>query len=1292
MSDLESHSQRRHLRYAIALPSMLIGKDKAVPCRIVDFCMGGFFLEVDNSGDYLKALSAKQRVLVRFVVQEHDTFEVDAEIVHVKPSGVGVAVDHMPPLAYSALLKESRTAGKSQKSGGVSKSAREVEQAHWEKRFLEFLTANIPLLLNEFFQSLHSNIVLYNSQKLYFANQSQLDDFISDWSERRQAIIDAVSESVCSQVEFIEEKKAVKNDIVIDSTSMQLVDKSEFEDWLNISAIIRELDAQFEASLNAINWQLARIYGHSVATSSNPLRPSVLCDSFRELTLSLKMSNDLNLMVYKVFHATLRSGLPEFFHKAQDFLQGQSALARELQPAPVVVTRGSQPVFYFDNENVVPIEFSLASQGINPGATAGARPAQAVTVGAGQQVSEAVSAKLIHALQTLNQFVASSTTPSTPASAAQQPGAYYPLSDLTAAINRLQLTLLASNFDFSQPIDCKEKLSKLLANAEGAAKAFSGSNTSCIEMLDHFFDAVGSYSYVSPLLKRYLNTMQLPLLTLCLEGIDFFGDDEHPAREVVNQLMLLDSAIQRNKAVKTVRVKETVDELIGKIVKQSTANPDTFKEVAHELKWLATEVTKSTQVVIHRLIEVYEGRQKLEFARHAVQQALNERLLQARIPTVIVELLETGWQQLLTVAELTKEQRPEERAAYWGVLDDLLAWFNADDATLTMKRSDIQRTLGIIDDKLKSIFADARLHHQLISELTVTLLGVGENAARKPAMKVGYQPQPTEIVDPFPTVTDSFLLQVKQMHVGDWLSVTLQDGSSEPMKLIWIGEFLKRYVFVNREGLNKREFSTNELAAMLRTYAAKPIENLDVPLIERVTEAMLQNMHQQVVASAITDAVTDTLTREEFIKQFKHEISNLGQSGHTLCHIEVQDFRLITNVCGLAGGEQLLKKIADLARAQLPAHDFLARLGEQSFAVLFKNCTLDQAFGRATELADRVADNHFQWQDNSYAIGVSIGLVFCDQNSFDVRQLLQQADSASMLAEQSGKNRVLAFASDDEDIRRQNSIHEWIGRIDRIFAENRLFTRCQMITSIGQNRGRHTHYEILLGVRDEEGRIIPPDTFIPAVERCQRMPEIDRWVIEDVLAWINNRADEFGRIDGFAINLSGQSVNNETFLEFLVAKLAALSDLIAQKLTFEITETVASENIAFTIRFIETIKQFGCKVSLDDFGSGYSSYAYLKNLQVHYLKIDGAFVKDLAHNQADVAIVRSMNEIAHSLGLQTIAEYVENAEIQQILEEIGVDYGQGYHIHKPAPLAELTIIPAPDNPLDMLNDDRFWEI
>jgi EAL domain-containing protein (putative c-di-GMP-specific phosphodiesterase class I) len=308
----------------------------------------------------------------------------------------------------------------------------------------------------------------------------------------------------------------------------------------------------------------------------------------------------------------------------------------------------------------------------------------------------------------------------------------------------------------------------------------------------------------------------------------------------------------------------------------------------------------------------------------------------------------------------------------------------------------------------------------------------------------------------------------------------------------------------------------------------------------------------------------------------------------------------------------------------------------------------------------------------SFAIGVSIGLVPFESTCYDVHQLLQQADSASISAERSSQDHILMFTNDDENLKHQNKLYEWIGLIDDIFSQNRLFIRCQMIAPIEQENHYHHHYEILLGVKDEAGNIIPPDHFIPAVERCKRMPEIDQWIIENVFGWIEKNRAFFDKMDGFSINLSGQSINSENFLEFLKALLDS-SNVPPDKLTFEITETVAAENLAFTKKFIKTIKQFGCKFSLDDFGSGYSSYSYLKNLKVDYLKIDGAFVKDIVNNKADIAIVKSINEIAHSLGLETIAEYVENDEIREILKEIGVDYCQGYGIQKPIYLTDLLI-------------------
>ena len=289
-----------------------------------------------------------------------------------------------------------------------------------------------------------------------------------------------------------------------------------------------------------------------------------------------------------------------------------------------------------------------------------------------------------------------------------------------------------------------------------------------------------------------------------------------------------------------------------------------------------------------------------------------------------------------------------------------------------------------------------------------------------------------------------------------------------------------------------------------------------------------------------------------------------------------------------------------------------------------------------------------------------------------------------------GQNSILLFSDDNESLQRQNKLHEWVGHINEVFSENRLFVRCQMIAPVAPGKNPHQHYEILLGVKDAAGKTIPPDHFIPAVERCKRMPEIDEWIIRSVFAWIAENRSYFDTMDGFSINLSGQSVNSPEF-QALLMQLLASADLPYEKLTFELTETVAADNLANTKNFIKNIKQFGCKFSLDDFGSGYSSYSYLKHLNVDYLKIDGAFVKDIANNAADVAIVKSMNEIGHSPGLKTIAEYVENDEIREILKEIGVDYAQGYGVQKPILLTEL-VSQAPPEPQEKFafDDVEFW--
>jgi EAL domain-containing protein (putative c-di-GMP-specific phosphodiesterase class I) len=313
----------------------------------------------------------------------------------------------------------------------------------------------------------------------------------------------------------------------------------------------------------------------------------------------------------------------------------------------------------------------------------------------------------------------------------------------------------------------------------------------------------------------------------------------------------------------------------------------------------------------------------------------------------------------------------------------------------------------------------------------------------------------------------------------------------------------------------------------------------------------------------------------------------------------------------------------------------------------------------------------FKWEQWSFPLAFHFGLVVCPAGETDSQLLLKNADSACMAAKNKGVNLIQRYEDDDKSLETQKRLLTWAGKIDQVINGDRLFVRCQKIAPIFPERDSHSHYEILLGILDEAGNVMPPFEFITAAEHWGRISEIDRWQVKSVLNWIRQNRTRFTKIEGFSINLSGQSINSEEFLAFLHEEFSDYN-LPVEKITFEITETAALGEFNQTEKFIRQIKRYGCKFSLDDFGSGYSSYAYLKNLQVDYLKIDGSFVKDLVSNTNDQAMVKSMNEVGHSLGMKTIAEYVENDEILQILRDIGVDYAQGYGIAKPCRIEDLS--------------------
>ena len=291
--------------------------------------------------------------------------------------------------------------------------------------------------------------------------------------------------------------------------------------------------------------------------------------------------------------------------------------------------------------------------------------------------------------------------------------------------------------------------------------------------------------------------------------------------------------------------------------------------------------------------------------------------------------------------------------------------------------------------------------------------------------------------------------------------------------------------------------------------------------------------------------------------------------------------------------------------------------------------------------------------------------------SQSISTILKHADLACMSAKQGAGNKVVKFNESDSEQIRQDSVMSWAGKVDHALASKDLLqVRCQKIAPVNSPDTESPHYEILLGVLDDAGKLISPEGFIEAAEQFNRMPKVDRWVVTAAFEWMENTLLKVGQVHGFSINLSGHSINEDSFLDFLLNKIKN-SPVTTEKICFEVTETATISNLNYAADFINEVKKLGCKFSLDDFGTGLASYEYLQKLPVDYLKIDGIFIKDIVKNTNNYAMVKSINELGHFLGKETIAEYVENDEILGVLKEIGVDYAQGYGVEKPILLNTL---------------------
>lgn len=428
-----------------------------------------------------------------------------------------------------------------------------------------------------------------------------------------------------------------------------------------------------------------------------------------------------------------------------------------------------------------------------------------------------------------------------------------------------------------------------------------------------------------------------------------------------------------------------------------------------------------------------------------------------------------------------------------------------------------------------------------------------------------------------------------------------------------------------------------------------------------------RKLTRQLSYQASHDMLTGLYNRRKFEDVLNDALINVREEDkhHAFCYLDLDQFKIVNDTCGHIAGDELLRQIPELFHMVLRTGDIVARLGGDEFGILLENCNVEQAKQIADKIRHKIKDFRFNWDEKIFKIGVSIGVVGISRDNADLAMIMSSADVACYAAKDGGRDRVHVYESDDDATSLRHGEMHWTSRIQHALDNDRFILYKQPIVGISGDDDEH--FEILLRMLNDDNEVIPPGAFLPAAERYNLMNSIDKWVVTETFKYIakgNPKNPIMGTNKIISINLSGGSINDRGMLAF-IKEQQKISGIDFKNVCFEITETVAISNLAKASEFMKELKECGCRFALDDFGSGLSSFSYLKNLPVDYLKIDGSFVKEVSRDDIDRALVTSIQQIGEVMSLKTIAEKVEDEETLVVLKQIGIDYVQGYHLGRP---------------------------
>ena len=1051
----------------------------------------------------------------------------------------------------------------------------------------------------------------------------------------------------------------------VDASRLDLVNFSEIEEQLEMERITKDALQQYRVDLESLTLRVGDLFGLGAARAKTLFHPAYQCRALEEALHALDFPASALQQSLRFFHrewvrklrafyarlngslaeAGLRPGLEDELYRGGSIIgfRRKANARRERKEGPGDTAAGDG----------TPAELPSS-----PSAGKSAPPA------APQQKHEAIYDAVVNALRA--RHAAEHEGAAEVPAEAEEPAAP------TASPEAVAAALLALQDAAQADPDGggTSSLHRLLAadQADPAVRrALGGEAGDRLAFVDDVFSTMRGNPDISAGVKPILELLRVPLARLSLLEPRFFADPEHPAHLFLDKLSRLTSVDARPNRV----LEKKLEAIVAEVASGYADDSAVFEEALSRLGTLIEQHERAQQKNIDRVVSGMEGREQVRRAQRSVDDLLGHFITPPSAPRAVLELLDAGWRDLLTQIILREGEGSgswrEQRATLEAIFESLQA---VEDGTPPPRVPDsLRRQLDDLGKAISQAQPGNVGHSKALRDLKAVLCGDQPLECLPVEEAGGDDGEPAEDrLKQLPRL-HRWLKRVDQLRPGTVMSYRGREGHRERMRLVWISDDRERFAFVNDRGQKVGELSRIELARKLAHGLAPPASLDRMSVLDQGIYGTLARTQERLSLERTHDPETKLLNAETLRERLQRSVAHAQrtEAQHALLVLDIDAFHLVNELYGEDLGDEVIQAFSQMLAQLNERRSVTARLEGDRFGIVLAYQDSEEALAFAERLRRDIAGSSLSLGGEEVSFTVSIGVVPIGAETETAEAAMDAAVAALALAKEQGRNRCVAYDRDEEEIaaaRRERKRSQVL--LDDAIATDRLVLRAQPIVQSALDGSEPTshHYEVLLGIRQDDDSLLSPTEFIASAERFGFINRVDRWVVRRVCEWISSLMDKQMIVPQLSINLSSSSLTDDIFMDYVLEQISEFG-VGTSKLCFEITETGAIENLTKAADFIRTLRNIGCTFSLDDFGTGLASHQYLRELPVDNVKIDGLFIRDMIANPGDLAMVRSINDLAHFLGQKTIAECVESVDLIEPLHEIGVDYLQGWGVGMP---------------------------